>query len=83
MQKGSRLCTAKAGARRKQAMSQQAMELLAAARRIELRRAVRRSVAAWQAFAKTLRRLIRDGIHLRKRPDFATEKYRGRIRRIG
>jgi transposase len=35
--------------------------------------------AAWQAFAKLLRRLIRDGIRLRKRPDFTPEKYRPRI----
>jgi len=38
---------------------------------------------AWQAFAKTLRRLIRDGIRLRKRPDFRPEKYRSRILRLG
>ena len=38
--------------------------------------------AEWQAFAKALRRLVRDGIRLRKRPDFAPEKYRSRIRRI-
>lgn len=36
----------------------------------------------WQAFAKRLRRLIRDGIRLRKRPDFSPEKYRSRILRI-
>lgn len=41
------------------------------------------SSAPWQAFAKTLRRLIRDGIRLRKRPDFSPEKYRGRILRLG
>lgn len=39
--------------------------------------------AAWLAFAKTLRRLVRDGIRLRKRADFSPEKYRGRITRIG
>jgi transposase len=39
--------------------------------------------AMWQAFGKTLRRLIRDGIRLRKRPDFTPEKYRSRIVRIG
>jgi len=39
--------------------------------------------AAWQAFAKTLRRLIRDGIRLRKRPDFTPERYRTRILRLG
>ena len=32
----------------------------------------------WQAFAKKLRRLLRDGIRLRKREDFAPEKYRDR-----
>jgi transposase len=41
------------------------------------------TTAAWQAFAKTLRRLIRDGIRLRKRPDFTPEKYRSRILRLG
>jgi len=35
--------------------------------------------AAWTAFAKLLRRLLRDGIRLRKRPDFSVEKYRSRI----
>jgi len=39
--------------------------------------------AAWQAFAKTLRRLIRDGIRLRKRPDFSPRKYQSRILRLG
>ena len=34
---------------------------------------------AWQAFAKQLRRLVRDGLRLRKRPDFSPEKYRSRI----
>lgn len=33
----------------------------------------------WQGFAKQLRRLVRDGLRLRKRPDFAPEKYRSRI----
>ncbi len=33
----------------------------------------------WQAFAKKLRRLLRDGIRLRKREDFASDKYRDRI----
>jgi len=41
------------------------------------------TTAAWQAFAKTLRRLIRDGIRLRKRPDFTPEKYQSRILRLG
>jgi transposase len=36
----------------------------------------------WQAFAKTLRRLVRDGIRLRKRPDFSPETYASRILRI-
>lgn len=36
----------------------------------------------WHAFAKRLRRLVRDGIRLRKRPDFSPEMYRSRIRRI-
>ncbi len=34
---------------------------------------------AWTAFAKLLRRLVRDGIRLRKRPDFTPETYRTRI----
>ncbi len=38
--------------------------------------------AEWQAFAKKLRRLLRDGIRLRKRPDFTPERYRGRIDRL-
>lgn len=33
----------------------------------------------WKAFSKLLRRLIRDGIRLRKRADFTVEKYRSRI----
>jgi transposase len=36
----------------------------------------------WQAFAKKLRRLLRDGIRLRKQDDFAPDKYRGRIDRL-
>lgn len=38
--------------------------------------------AEWRAFAKPLRRLLRDGLRLRKRPDFTTERYAGRIRLI-
>lgn len=33
----------------------------------------------WRRFAKKLRRLIRDGIRLRKRPDFEPVRYRRRI----
>jgi transposase len=33
----------------------------------------------WQSFAKQLRRLVRDGIRLRKRHDFAPQKYQSRI----
>lgn len=40
------------------------------------------SSAEWKAFAKMLRRLVRDGIRLRKRPDFEPERYRSRIKRI-
>ena len=36
----------------------------------------------WRAFAKKLRRLIRDGIRLRKRPDFDPQRYRSRIHLI-
>lgn len=42
----------------------------------------RNSSAEWKAFAKMLRRLVRDGIRLRKRADFTPEKYRSRIHRI-
>ncbi len=38
--------------------------------------------AEWQAFAKKLRRLLRDGIRLRKREDYAPDKYRDRIDRL-
>lgn len=38
--------------------------------------------AEWRAFAKQLRRLVRDGTRLRKREDFAPAKYQSRIRRI-
>jgi transposase len=41
------------------------------------------TTAQWQAFAKTLRRLIRDGIRLRKRPDFSPQRYHSRILRLG
>ncbi len=37
---------------------------------------------SWQAFAKKLRRLVRDGIRLRKRPDFTPQSYRSRVRRL-
>jgi len=37
---------------------------------------------AWKAFAKKLRRLIRDGIRLRKRADFDPARYGELIRRI-
>lgn len=37
---------------------------------------------AWQAFAKLLRRLVRDGIRLRKRADFTPERYRSRLHLI-
>ena len=36
----------------------------------------------WQEFAKMLRRLVRDGIRLRKRPDFTPAQYASRILRI-
>lgn len=38
--------------------------------------------AEWQAFARLLRRLLRDGIRLRKRPDFTPDRYRSRIDRL-
>jgi len=36
----------------------------------------------WRAFAKQLRRLLRDGMRLRKRADFDPQRYASRIRRI-
>jgi len=36
----------------------------------------------WQAFGKVWRRLIRDAIRLRKRPDFSPPRYARRIERI-
>ena len=36
----------------------------------------------WSAFMKMLKRLIRDGIRLRRRPDFTPERYGSRIVRI-
>jgi len=38
--------------------------------------------AEWQAFAKKLRRLIRDGIRLRKREDYSRDLYASRVGRI-
>ena len=38
--------------------------------------------AEWRAFAKKLRRLLRDGIRLRKRPDFAPGKFQSRVDRL-
>jgi len=38
--------------------------------------------ACWRAFVKKLRRLLRDGIRLRRREDFAPGTYRSRIRLI-
>jgi len=43
---------------------------------------LRNDSAEWQAFAKKLRRLLRDGIQLRKRPDFTPERYTSRIQRL-
>ncbi len=36
----------------------------------------------WRAFAKKLRRLLRDGIRLRKRPDFAPGKFQSLVDRL-
>lgn len=47
-----------------------------------LPRKSRDAAEEWSAFVKMLRRLIRDGIRLRRRDDFAPEKYRSRIVRI-
>lgn len=40
----------------------------------------RNQTAAWQAFAKRLRRLLRDGIRLRKKADYAPGRYPSRVR---
>ena len=37
----------------------------------------------WQAFAKKLRRLLRDAIRLRKRPDFTPERYKKQALTLG
>jgi len=42
----------------------------------------RNDSAEWQAFAKKLRRLLRDGMRLRKRPDFAPGQFQGRVDRL-
>ncbi|MCC6680423.1 MAG: IS66 family transposase [Phycisphaeraceae bacterium] len=36
----------------------------------------------WKGFARQLRRLLKDGLKLRKRPDFTRERYANRIRLI-
>ena len=54
------------------------VHLLRELERVDLRNASRE----WQAFAKKLRRLLRDGIRLRKRPDFEPETYASLIVRI-
>ena len=43
---------------------------------------LRNDSAEWQAFAKKLRRLLRDGMRLRKRPDFAPGKFQSRVDRL-
>jgi len=43
---------------------------------------LRNDSAEWRAFAKKLRRLLRDGMRLRKRPDFAPGKFQSRVDRL-
>lgn len=43
---------------------------------------LRNDSAEWRAFAKKLRRLLRDGIRLRKRADFTPKRYQRRIDRL-
>jgi transposase len=43
---------------------------------------LRNESAEWQAFAKMLRRLLRDGIRLRKRLDFAPGKFQRQVDRL-
>ena len=42
----------------------------------------RNDSAEWRAFSKLLKRLIRDGMRLRKRPDYTPDRYRSRFARI-
>ena len=42
----------------------------------------RNDSAEWQAFAKKLHRLLRNGIRLRRRPDFAPGKFQSRVYRL-
>jgi len=43
---------------------------------------LRNASAEWRAFAKRLRRLLRDGMRLRQRPDFAPGKFQSRVDRL-
>jgi transposase len=43
---------------------------------------LRNDSAEWRAFAKKLRRLLRDGMRLRRRPDFAPGKLQSRVDRL-
>jgi len=43
---------------------------------------LRNDSVQWRAFARKLRRLLRDGMRLRKRPDFAPGKFQSRIDRL-
>ena len=43
---------------------------------------LRNDSAEWRAFAKKLRRLLRDGMRLRKHPDFAPGKFQSRVDRV-
>ena len=43
---------------------------------------LRNDSAEWRAFSKKLRRLLRDGMRLRKRPDFAPGKFQSRVDRL-
>ena len=43
---------------------------------------LRNDSAEWKSFAKKLRRLIGDGIRLRKREDYTPQRYASRVRRI-
>jgi len=43
---------------------------------------LRNDSGQWQAFAKRLRRLVHDGIRLRKQPDFAPGVFQSRVNRL-
>jgi transposase len=43
---------------------------------------LRNASGEWRAFGKQVKRLVRDGLRLHKRPDFTPDRYRSRLRLI-